>query len=150
MSEFSEKMGLAAGNYFKQSYNCGESIVQAFRNEGGVDIDDNAFRLCSGFGGGMGHARDVCGALVGCIMVISTLVGRNHPQEKPLSEIYPYSKEFHDCFVETFGSSACKDLMPYEFNTREHLINCLKLTNKIGRFLAEYLEEKKLLPVTKS
>lgn len=150
MSEFSEKMGMSVGNYFKQSYNCGEAIVQAFRKDAGVDIDDNAFRLCSGFGGGMGHARDVCGALVGCIMVISTLVGRNNPQEKKLGEIYPYSKEFHDRFVKTFGSSACKDLMHFEFDTRDHLINCLKLSNKIGKLLAEYLEEKKLLPVAKS
>ncbi len=149
MSENSERLGRAAGNYFKSGYNCGESIVQAFRKEGGVDIDDNAFRLCSGFGGGMGHARDLCGSLAGCIMVISTLVGRNDPKEKPLKDIYPYSREFHDRFISRFGSSACKDLMPYEFDTREHLINCLKLTNKVGQLLAEYLEEKKLWPAAK-
>lgn len=107
-----------------------------------VDIDDNAFRLCSGFGGGMGHAADVCGALVGCVMVISTLVGRNHPAEKPLKEIYPISKEFHDRFAEAFGSTKCSDLMPYEFDTREHLKNCLKLTNKVAQLLATFLLEK--------
>ena len=41
-------------------------------------------------------------------------------------------------------------VMHFEFDTRDHLINCLKLTNKIGKLLAEYLEEKKLLPVVKS
>jgi C_GCAxxG_C_C family probable redox protein len=146
MSEYSEKMGMAVGNYFKHGYNCAEAIVEAFRIEGGVHIDDNAFRLCSGLGGGMGHARDVCGALVGCIMVISTLVGRNKPNEKPLKEIYPYTKDFHDRFVKAFGSSACKDLMHFEFDTREHLVGCLKLSNKIGQLLAEFLEEKKLVP----
>jgi hypothetical protein len=40
--------------------------------------------------------------------------------------------------------------MHFEFDTRDHLINCLKLSNKIGKLLAEYLEEKKLLPVVKS
>ena len=35
--------------------------------------------------------------------------------------------------------------MPYEFNTREHLINCLKLVNRMGKFLAEYLESKGFL-----
>lgn len=48
-------------------------------------------------------------------------------------------------FVKEFGSSECKDLMPYEFNTREHLINCLKLVNRMGKFLAEYLESKGFL-----
>ena len=119
MSEFSEKMGIEVGNAFKSGYNCSEAIVEAFRKYAGVNIDDNAFRLASGFGGGIGHARNICGALVGCTMVISTLIGRNTPE----------------------------DLMPYEFNTRDHLKNCLKLTNRIGKFLAEFLEEKGLLTV---
>ena len=55
MSEFSEKMGMAAGNNFKSGFNCCEAIVETFRKEAGVEIDDNAFRLCSGFGGGIGH-----------------------------------------------------------------------------------------------
>ena len=78
-------------------------------------------------------------------MVISTLAVRNHPSEKPLKEIYPISKEFHDRFAEEFGSTMCRDLMPYEFDTRDHLKNCLKLTNKIAQLLAVYLEEKGLI-----
>ena len=65
MSEFSEKMGIEVGNAFKSGYNCSEAIVEAFRKYAGVNIDDNAFRLASGFGGGIGHARNICGALVG-------------------------------------------------------------------------------------
>ena len=145
MSEFSEKMGMAAGNNFKSGYNCCEAIVQTFRKEAGVNIDDNALRLCSGFGGGIGHARDLCGAMAGCVMVISTLAGRNQPSEKPLAEIYSLTLEFHERFAKEFGSCTCGDLMPYEFNTREHLKNCLKLVNKVAQLLAVYLEEKELL-----
>lgn len=114
MSEFSEKMGMAAGNNFKSGYNCCEAIVQTFRKEAGVNIDDNAFRLCSGFGGGIGHARDLCGAMADCVMVISTLAGRNQPSDKPLAEIYSLTLEFHERFAKEFGSCACGDLMPYE------------------------------------
>ena len=145
MSEFSEKMGMAAGNNFKSGYNCCEAIVETFRKEAGVNIDDNAFRLCSGFGGGIGHARDLCGAMAGCVMVISTLAGRNQPSDKLLAEIYPLTLEFHERFAKEFGSCVCGDLMPYEFNTREHLKNCLKLVNKVAQLLAVYLEEKELL-----
>ena len=63
MSEFSEKMGIEVGNAFKSGYNCSEAIVEAFRKYAGVNIDDNAFRLASGFGGGIGHARNICGAI---------------------------------------------------------------------------------------
>lgn len=145
MSEFSERMGMTAGNNFKSGFNCCEAIVETFRKEAGVNIDDNAFRLCSGFGGGIGHARDLCGALAGCTMVISTLAGRNHPSDKPLGEIYPLTLEFQQRFKEAFSSTACGDLMPYEFNTRDHLKNCLKLVNKVAHLLAVYLEEKALL-----
>ena len=145
MSELSERIGTAAGNAFKSGFNCGEAILQAFRTEGGLKIDDNTMRMVTAFGGGMWHARAVCGALVGSVMVISYFVGRTSPQEKPLPEVYPYSKEYHDLFVKEFGSSECKYLMPYEFNTREHLINCLKLVNRMGKFLAEYLESKGFL-----
>lgn len=145
MSEFSEKMGMAAGDNFKSGYNCCEAIVETFRKEAGVNIDDNAFRLCSGFGGGIGHARDLCGAMAGCVMVISTLAGRNQPSDKPLAGIYPLTLEFHERFAKEFGSCVCGDLMPYEFNTREHLKNCLKLVNKVAQLLAVYLEEKELL-----
>lgn len=145
MSEFSEKIGMEAGEVFKSGFNCCESLVETFRRHGGVDIDDNAFRLCSGFGGGIGHARDLCGALSGCVMVISTLAGRNHPSEKPLSEVYPLTGEFHKRFSQEFGSSHCGDLMHYEFGTKEHKSNCLKLVNNTARLLAEFLEEKKLL-----
>lgn len=145
MSEFSEKMGMAAGNCFKGGFNCCEAIVEAFRKEAGVDIDDNAFRLCSGFGGGIGHARDLCGAVTGSVMVINTLIGRNAPADKPLAEIYPVTLEFHQRFEQEFGSCKCGDLMTFEFNTREHLKNCIKLVNKVAKFLAEFLEEKGLL-----
>ncbi len=145
MSEFSDRMGREAGNNFKQGFNCCEAIVETYRKQAGVQIDDNALRMCSGFGGGIGHARDLCGALAGCTMVISTLAGRSNPAEKPLGEIYPLTREFHDRFVAEFSSSACADLMPYEFNTREHLKNCLKLTNRISSLLAVFLEEKGLL-----
>lgn len=145
MSEFSEKIGMETGNAFKSGYNCCEAILQSFRTAGGVQIDENAFRMASGFGGGIGHARDLCGALTGSIMIISSLAGRSCPQDKPLSEIYPLTKEYHDLFVAEFGSSQCADLMPYEFNTREHLKNCLKLVNRMGKFLAEFLEAKGLL-----
>ena len=36
MSEFSEKMGMAAGNNFKSGFNCCEAIVETFRKEAGV------------------------------------------------------------------------------------------------------------------
>ncbi|MFQ9935142.1 MAG: C-GCAxxG-C-C family (seleno)protein [Phascolarctobacterium faecium] len=51
---------------------------------------------------------EFCGALVGCTMVISTLIGRNTPEEKPLKEIYPVTKEFHDRFEKNLDQQCVK------------------------------------------
>ena len=133
-----------ARQLFEEGYNCAQAVLAAFAPELGMD-EKTAAKLASGFGGGIGHARDLCGAMAGCVMVISTLAGRNQPSDKPLAEIYPLTLEFHERFAKEFGSCTCGDLMPYEFNTREHLKNCLKLVNKVAQLLAVYLEEKELL-----
>ena len=121
MSEFSEKMGMAAGNNFKSGYNCCEAIVQTFRKEAGVNIDDNAFRLCSGFGAALAMRAIV--RSYGRLCDGHQYVGRPQSAERGSrwSEIYPLTLEFHERFAKEFGSCACGDLMPYEFNTREHL-----------------------------
>ena len=130
--------------YFNNGDNCAQAVIKAYCDLVGL-TEQQASLVSVGFGGGIGHARDLCGGLAGSIMVISTLAGRTNPQEKPLSEIYPLTEEYYHLFVQEFGSAKCGDLMPYEFNTRDHLKNCLKLINRMGKFLAEFLEAKGLL-----
>ena len=43
MRDFIDNLVMAAGNNFKSGYNCCEAIVETFRKEAGVNIDDNAF-----------------------------------------------------------------------------------------------------------
>ena len=66
MSELSERIGTAAGNAFKSGFNCGEAILQAFRTEGGLKIDDNTMRMVTAFGGGGARASCLrCAGWVG-------------------------------------------------------------------------------------
>jgi len=65
-----------SGQNFRDGYNCAEAVVRAFRDGMGVDIPDEALRMASGFGGGLGHAGCICGALTGAIMVLGMLQGR--------------------------------------------------------------------------
>ena len=49
---------------FREGYNCSQAVVGAFSEELGMD-PALAMRLVSGFGGGMGRMREVCGAVSG-------------------------------------------------------------------------------------
>lgn len=49
---------------FLEGYNCAQAVAGAFAPEMGLSVDAAA-RLASGFGGGMGRMREVCGAVSG-------------------------------------------------------------------------------------
>lgn len=53
-----------ARDYFKQGYNCCQSVVLAFRDVCGVD-PGVLKKLCVGLGGGVGRMREVCGCVCG-------------------------------------------------------------------------------------
>lgn len=102
--------------------------------------------VCAAASAAASAMRAICAVLwQEAVMVISVLAGRTSPEEKSLSEIYPYTLEFHERFKAAFGGTACGELMQFEFNTKEHLKNCIKLVNKVAQLLAEYLVEKGLL-----
>ena len=54
MGIYSEK----AANNFRDGYNCAQSVLLAFANQVGLK-EDEALKLASSFGGGMGRLREV-------------------------------------------------------------------------------------------
>ena len=144
MNDISTAARNAAGQYFKDGYNCSESILRAGSNLLGIKIDEQALRMATGFGGGIGHAGCVCGALAAAVMVLGLLKGRADATENR-EEAYNLSSEFHRRFQERFGATCCRVLNPHEFETREHLVNCVKITGNTMALLADFLQEKGLL-----
>ncbi|NMA68339.1 MAG: hypothetical protein GX958_02835 [Desulfitobacterium sp.] len=134
-----------AGDNFKQGFNCAESILKAFNEILDNPMNPEIVKLATGFGGGLGHAGCVCGALAASTMVLGMLKGRIITEESR-EPAYEISKEFHDLFDAKFGGTCCRSLNPYTFDTPEHLRNCLKITGGTGKLLMEFLEEKNLLP----
>jgi len=133
-----------AGNYFKEGFNCAEAIVKAFNELYNTPMDPNVVRMATGFGGGLGHAGCMCGALAGSAMILGVLKGRNDSSEsrKPA---YALTNEFHDRFESKFGGTCCRALNTYEFDSPEHLKNCLKITGGTAKLLMEFLQEKSIL-----
>lgn len=145
MGDFVERAKNEAGIAYKTTgLNCAESIVRAFDNLCDLGIGEN-IKMATGFGGGLGRAGDMCGALSGSIIVLGAFRGRSNPPEGDRAGMYALSRGFHEKFSQTFGGTACDVVRRHEWGTREQRINCLKLISGTAGILAEYLIEKEIV-----
>ena len=106
--------GEKAQSLFKQGYNCSQSVALAFDEEMRLDKDLVA-KLVSGFGGGMGRMREVCGCVSGMVFVISGLYGYCDPTDfDSKKELYQRINQVANTFKEKNGSIICKELLGLE------------------------------------
>ena len=134
-----------AGQYFKDGYNCAEAVLRSFLDVAKLPVDESMLKATTGFGGGIGHAGCVCGALAASIMGLGVLKGRTDSSQSR-TEAYDLANEFHARFQDRFGGTCCRGLNPHPFETREHLVNCVKITGNTASLLTAFLQEKGLLP----
>jgi len=144
MSDLALEARSRAGNIFKGGLNCSESILQAFNEMLNHPLSSDSLKMASGFGGGLGHAGCICGALTSSAMILGLLTGRVDPG-KDREPIYAIAREFHNRFENQFGGTCCRGLNPHEFDSPEHLRHCLKLTGGTAKLLMEFIKEKELV-----
>jgi len=133
-----------AGGFFREGYNCAESIFLAMQEMLLPGLDRDLVRAATAFGGGLGHAGCMCGALSAAIMILSLLKGRTDPDEQKREAMYEISQAFHDRFLEEFGATCCRVLNTQEFYSPGHLRNCIKITGNTAKILTEFILEKDL------
>ena len=73
------------------------------------NFDEEWVRLANGFGGGIAEALDVCGALVGGVMVIGALYGRRDPSGDQATN-WRLCREYHRRFQEAFPATDCRTI----------------------------------------
>lgn len=107
-----EKRVLAAQDYFKnQGYNCCQSVVLAYHDIIGLD-PSTAAAITSGFGGGMGRLREVCGTVSGMFMIAGFISPATNPALKAeRTANYALVQEFANEFKEINGSIVCRELL---------------------------------------
>lgn len=103
--------GIIAKEKFAQGYNCSQSVALAFADYLGMDEPVIA-RLTSGFGGGMGRMREVCGAVSGMTFVMSALYGYDDPKAfEEKAELYKKIQAVANEFKNENGSIVCRELL---------------------------------------
>jgi C_GCAxxG_C_C family probable redox protein len=137
-----------ASEKFKNGYNCAQSILYAFRDEGNLD-EEIALKMTTGLGAGMGRKVEICGAVTGGILVLGFRHGRGSKDDPSVSEkTYDKTRELMDRFTAKHGTYNCRqllngcDLATEEGKLRfkeENLRNetCLKCVESVAEILEE-------------
>ena len=101
-----------AGSLFKEGgYNCCQAVVLAYCDLFGMD-EKTAAALSSGFGGGMGRMREVCGSVSGMVMLSGLLCPADNPSDKAgRTANYALVQEVAGEFRSINGSIICRELL---------------------------------------
>ncbi len=100
----------SAAEYFVNGYNCAQAVAMAFSDVTGLTPEASA-RMASGFGGGFGRMREVCGAVSGMVLVLSQLYGYDTPNQKQQMQLYAQVQALMGKFQEQAGSYICRELL---------------------------------------
>ena len=110
-----------AREYFLNGANCAQAVLCAFAQECQLN-ETEAMRLASGFGGGMGRMREVCGAVSGMILVANILCGNGDKSDKKAKDAhYALIQKLAGKFREQNGSIICRELLGLEKTVRTSL-----------------------------
>ncbi len=101
---------ILAAQYFCSGYNCAQSVMMAFSDVTGLTPAYSA-KLVSGFGGGFGRQREVCGAVSGMVTVASLLYGYDAPDPDRQAQAYRMIQDLCKEFTEASGSIICRELL---------------------------------------
>jgi C_GCAxxG_C_C family probable redox protein len=137
----SDKIIQNSKQYMEEGYSCSESILLAVGPHYLDNVDPLALRMATPFAGGLGgtHA-ELCGALVGGVMLIGALHGRSDAQTNS-DHCKELAAAFREKFLEEFGSLNCQYLKDH-WVKEEGQESCAILVARTCPLLINTLENK--------
>ena len=101
---------------FLEGCNCAQAVFAAFCDVTGFSRQE-AMRLASSFGGGVGRMREICGALSGAFLAIDVYKRQDHGQcvliradrsgELDRQTLIPKKEKLDSCYLTREGMVAC-------------------------------------------
>ena len=93
---------------FLEGCNCAQAVFAAFCDVTGFSRQE-AMRLASSFGGGVGRMREICGALSGAFLAMGWLYGYEEPgDDGEKAAHYARVQELAAAFRERHGAIQCR------------------------------------------
>lgn len=142
-----------AEELFLQGYGCCQAMLGAFADVTGLDIS-TSLKIASGFGGGMGRLREVCGAVSGGFMIISLIYGFDKADHHAKKELYERIQYIAEEFKKINKTIVCRELLDLnkqqeiptpDLRTQEYYNKrpCLRHIREMADIIEKYLEENK-------
>lgn len=104
---------------FKSGFNCAQSVFAEFATELGL-TEEQAYKLASGFGGGLSHTNNICGAVTGGVLAIGLKYGASRGSDRYSKALtYRVIQRFMNEFKEAHGSLQCTSLLGYDLSDEE-------------------------------
>lgn len=101
--------------------NCAQAVLGVFAGDLGLGEED-ALRIATAFGGGMGRTGGVCGAVSGACMVLGLRSDMRRPEDTAAKDsAYLRMQEFSRRFHERHGDTSCTGLLGVDLRTGEGL-----------------------------
>lgn len=141
---------------FLDGYNCSQCMILAFEDLINIDVQQ-ALKIASPFGGGMGRLREVCGSVSGMFMILGYIMGYDEPSDYEGKKVlYAHIQELARRYEKANGSIICRDLLGITEKHQdatpeprtEAYYKARPCTEKIGsaaEILEAYLKELELL-----
>lgn len=141
---------------FLDGYNCSQCMILAFEDMINIDVQQ-ALKIASPFGGGMGRLREVCGSVSGMFMILGYIMGYDEPSDYEGKKVlYAHIQELARRYEKANGSIICRDLLGITEKHQdatpeprtEAYYKARPCTEKIGsaaEILEAYLKELELL-----
>lgn len=139
---------------FMEGYNSAQSVFLAFEDMYELDRK-TALRISSGFGGGMGRLREVCGCVSGAFMAAGLLMGYDDVADlEGKKETYSMIQDIANAFRDEQGSIICREILKLRqekvspvpsARTEEYYKTrpCASLCGLAAQILDDYLSEVK-------
>ncbi len=140
--DFEKDAGKRAFAYHQSGFHCAEAVAKAVVETYAQGMSPEIPKVASAFGGGIGRTHhDICGALVGGLIALGSLLGRSEPGAD-WSATYELAAELRQRFVREHGTTNCGALLS-AFGPQENMMRCKQLSGEVADMLAKVLEERK-------
>lgn len=146
-----EQTEAKARAYYREGLNCAECVFLSFLDTHETELPRDILRLASGFGGGIGHTKNICGAITGALLALGTQKGRDpfekeSPKERMLElrqEVYPRFAALINEIEAHYGTTLCAELTAQhtDFDAQARKKSCQEIIAYCASLAAQHAEK---------
>lgn len=123
---------------------CSEAIVSTIVEHMELDIPrEYIVAMSSGYAGGLGGSKCLCGAVSGGVMSLGLFFGRSEAGDEKIKKMMSLSNQLHDWFKEENKTLCCRVLTRnLQWEGPEHKKQCAHFTGMVAEKVALMLVEE--------